>query len=68
VTASRLYRFSCGKRAPGTHATGGWVDQTSSLDVSEKRKASFHLRYSNSGLSSPHPSHHIPYIIPDARY
>jgi hypothetical protein len=44
-SASLLVHFSCGQRAPGTHATGGWVDQTAGLEVSEKIKASFQKLY-----------------------
>jgi hypothetical protein len=37
-SASRLYRFTLGERAPGTHWIGGWVDPRAGLDDMEKRK------------------------------
>jgi hypothetical protein len=37
-SASRLGRFIPGKRDPGIHWVGGWVDPRASLDDAEKRK------------------------------
>jgi hypothetical protein len=35
-SATRLYRFTPGKRAPGTHWIGGWVGSRAGLDDVEK--------------------------------
>jgi hypothetical protein len=35
-SASRPFRFTPGKRAPGTHWIGGWVGPTAGLDNVEK--------------------------------
>jgi hypothetical protein len=37
-SALRRSRFTPGKRAPGTHWIGGWVDPRSGLNDVEKRK------------------------------
>jgi hypothetical protein len=37
-STSRPGRFTSGKRAPGTHWIGGWVDLRAALDDLEKRK------------------------------
>jgi hypothetical protein len=37
-SASCPGRFTLGKRAPGTHWIGGWVDPRTGLDELEKRK------------------------------
>jgi hypothetical protein len=37
-SASRLYRFTPGERAPSTHWIGGWVDPRAGLQDVEKRK------------------------------
>jgi hypothetical protein len=38
-SASRLGHFIPGKRAPGTHWIGGWVDPRTGLDDVERRKS-----------------------------
>jgi hypothetical protein len=37
-SASRTGRYTPGKRAPGTHLIGGWLDPRAGQDDMEKRK------------------------------
>jgi hypothetical protein len=44
--------------SPGIQWTGGWVDPTAGLDISENRRISFPCLDSNSGLCSPYPNNY----------
>jgi hypothetical protein len=54
-SVSRSSRFNLGKRVPGIHWIGGWVEPRAGLDDMEKRKI-FHWRESNLGRPAHSPS------------